>query len=192
MGTFTNAIIREIGRNYGKAISNSLLGNKHANPVRLVGSSRVLGSGTGGRNYDNKLEKLLATYEIKGATATFNVAQNMTNYFMDLVEEANADGTISLLETSYLITQFERVRKEMLKLYTALNDLDKTDWANKVNDKVTDLWDFILELQANFVVPEEPGWGFGKKHKSKVANHKLAVALKANLDAYKEAMDNNK
>ena len=42
MGTFTNAIIREIGRNYGKAISNSLLGDKHSNPVRLVGEQRVL------------------------------------------------------------------------------------------------------------------------------------------------------
>ena len=70
MGTFTNAIIREIGRNYGKAISNSLLGDKHANPVKIVSSQRVLCAGTGGRNYPNKLEKLLATYEIKGATAT--------------------------------------------------------------------------------------------------------------------------
>ena len=46
MATFTNAIIREIGRNYGKAISNALLGDKHANPVRLVCKDRGLEVGT--------------------------------------------------------------------------------------------------------------------------------------------------
>ena len=30
--TFTNSIVREVGRNYGKAISNSLLGDKHSTP----------------------------------------------------------------------------------------------------------------------------------------------------------------
>ena len=146
MGTFTNAIIREIGRNYGKAISNSLLGNKHSNPVRIVGTPRVLCAGTGGRNYPNKLEKLLATYEIKGATATFNVAQNMTNYFMDLVEDAQADGVISLLETKYLIEVFAKCHKELIKIHTALTDLDKPDWAQKVDKKDDDLWSFMLEL----------------------------------------------
>lgn len=189
MGTFTNALIREIGRNYGKAISNALLGDKHSNPVRLVSKDRVLGAGTGGRNYKNKLEKLLATYEIKGPTATFNVAQNMTNYYMDLVEEAQSDGEISLLETHYLATTFAKCHKEMGRLYVALNDLNKADWANKVNDKNKDLWDFILELQSNFQVPEKPGWGIGKKHKLKVLNHKLAVGLKEILDGYKESFE---
>jgi len=138
MGTFTNAIIREIGRNYGKAISNSLLGYKHSTPVRLVSNQRVLGAGTGGKNYPNKLEKLLASYEIKGATATFNVAQNLTNYFMDLVEDAQADGTISLLETKYLLEMFKQCHKEMSRLVTALNDLDKPDWAEKVDAKDDD------------------------------------------------------
>src|SRR6056300_1265767 len=118
MGTFTNAIIREIGRNYRKAISNSLLGDKHSNPVRLVSDQRVLCAGTGGRNYPNKLEKLLATYEIKGVTATFNVAQNMTNYYMDLVEDAQADGVLSLLETKYLLEMFRKTHKEMSRLVT--------------------------------------------------------------------------
>jgi hypothetical protein len=190
MGTFTNAIIREIGRNYGKAISNSLLGNKHSNPVRIVSSPRVLCAGTGGRNYPNKLEKLLATYEIKGHTATFNVAQNMTNYYMDLVEDAQADGTISLLETKYLLEMFKKTHKEMSRLVTALEDLDKPDWAEKVDKKDDDLWAFILELQSNFVVPEKPGFGIGKKHKLKVLNHKMAINLKVILDAYKQAWDN--
>ena len=39
--TFTNAIVREIGRNYGKAISNSLMGDSHSTPVRMVGGGSV-------------------------------------------------------------------------------------------------------------------------------------------------------
>ena len=37
--TFTNSIVREIGRNYGKSISNDLLGDSHSTPVRMVGGS---------------------------------------------------------------------------------------------------------------------------------------------------------
>ena len=66
--TFTSSIVREVGRNYGKAISNSLLGNSHSTPIRVTGS---LGSGTGGRNYRHKLDKLCKTLEIKGHKATF-------------------------------------------------------------------------------------------------------------------------
>jgi len=35
--TFTNSLVREIGRNYGKAASNYLLGDKHSTPIRMVG-----------------------------------------------------------------------------------------------------------------------------------------------------------
>ena len=190
MSTFVNAVIREIGRNYGKAISNSLLGDKHANPVRLVSKQRNLGAGTGGRNYPNKLEKLLATYEIKGHTATFNVAQNMVNYYMDLVEEAQADGVVSLLETKYLIDMFKKCNKQFQRISTALEDLDKPDWAEKVVQKDNDLRDFIRQLHSQFTIPEAPSkWGFGKKHKLKVLNHKMAEQIKIILDAYIEAFD---
>ena len=190
MSTFTNAIIREVGRNYGKAISNALLGDKHSNPVRIVGQQRHLGSGTGGRHYPNKLEKLLATYEIKGHTATFNVAQNMVNYYMDLVEEAQADGVVSLLETSYLLDLFAKCHKQLGRLYTALKDLDKSDWADKVNQKDLDLWDFILEMHSEFVVPEKPSsWRFGNKHKLNVLNYKMALQIKKILDGHREAFD---
>jgi len=39
--TFTNSIVREIGRNYGKSISNDLLGDSHSTPVRMVGGSSL-------------------------------------------------------------------------------------------------------------------------------------------------------
>ena len=39
--TFTNSIVREIGRNYGKSISNDLLGDSHSTPVCMVGGLKV-------------------------------------------------------------------------------------------------------------------------------------------------------
>ena len=84
---------------------------------------------------------------------------------------------------------FKRCHKELIRLVTALEDLDKPDWAEKVDAKDDDLWAFILELQSNFIVPEKPRWGIGKKYKLKVLNHKMAVNLKVTLDAYREAWD---
>ena len=189
MGTFTKAIIREIGRNYGMAISNFLLGDAHSRPVRITGSSRepsvpgALGLGSGGRNYDNKLDKLLDTYSIKGPTATFNVAQNMVNYYMDLVEEAQEDSNFNILEADYLVKKYVHVRKELQTLEEALNELDKPDWGEKVLNKIDDIDSFIISLHENFKVPDAPGWGFGKKHKLKKLSHKVALNVKTNLDS---------
>ena len=52
--TFTNSIVREIGRNYGKSISNNLLGDSHSTPVRMVGGSSSIAHKRG-RKYENKL-----------------------------------------------------------------------------------------------------------------------------------------
>lgn len=44
MGTFSKAIIREIGRNVGKGISNDLFGDWHATPVRAsISQSNKMG-----------------------------------------------------------------------------------------------------------------------------------------------------
>ena len=63
--TFTNSIVREIGRNYGKSISNDLLGDSHSTPVRMVGGSSSIARKRG-RKYENKLDEYLQKFEIKG------------------------------------------------------------------------------------------------------------------------------
>ena len=40
--TFTNSFVREIGRNYGKSISNHLLGDSHSTPVPWLEDPRAL------------------------------------------------------------------------------------------------------------------------------------------------------
>ena len=81
--TFTNSIVREIGRNYGKSISNDLLGDSHSTPVRMVGGSSSIARKRG-RKYENKLDEYLQKFEIKGALATFNQGQNIFNAYFEL------------------------------------------------------------------------------------------------------------
>ena len=139
---FVRSIVREVGRNYGKAVSNSLLGNKHSTPVRMVGGH--LGSSTGGRNYKNQLEKICKTWQIKGPTATFNVAQNMYKSFFDLAEEAQADGVVDVEEILDLMKNFILMRPQLKKVEDALEQLGKADLAKKVDELDDNLFDFFV------------------------------------------------
>ena len=89
--TFTNSIVREIGRNYGKSISNNLLGDSHSTPVRMVRGGQTDITRKRGRIYENKLDEYLQKFSIKGATATFNQGQNIFNAYFELAEEALPD-----------------------------------------------------------------------------------------------------
>ena len=100
---FTKSIVREIGRNVGKTVSNKLLGDTHSTPYRRVNGSRKKSTPipnaqavVEGKNYTNKLDKLIKTFEVKGVLATFNSAQNIYNAYFEMVEKAKADNNYSL------------------------------------------------------------------------------------------------
>ena len=147
--TFTNAIIREIGRNFGKTVSNSLLGDTHSTPYRRVGSYSVLGRASGGYKYENQLDRLIKTFQIKGKIATFNSAQNIFNAYFELVEEANKDG-INYVEALYLVRQYDRTVKALNNISNALIELDDKDKSQKVNTKIIQLSDFMNDLDKVF------------------------------------------
>ncbi len=62
--TFTNSIVREIGRNYGKSISNNLLGDYHSTPVRMVRGGQTDITRKRRRIYENKLDEYLQKFSI--------------------------------------------------------------------------------------------------------------------------------
>ena len=128
---FVRSIVREIGRNYGKSISNNLLGDSHSTPVRVVGGGSYLGQGSGGIKYRNQLEKICKTWTIKGPTATFNVAQNMYKFFFDLVDEAQSDGNTDVNEVLQLMKEFSDMRPQLKKVEVALEQLEREDLAKK-------------------------------------------------------------
>lgn len=143
--TFTKAIIREIGRNYGKAISNQLLGDAHSTPYRRVGGGD-LGSSTGGYKYENNLDRLIQKFEVKGAVATFNSGQNIFNAYFELVDEAKADKIFDWHETAYLCQQYKRTVIVLNRISEALLELGSKDKQQKIAQKIIDMSAFIDEL----------------------------------------------
>ncbi len=157
--TFTNSIVREIGRNYGKAISNSLMGDSHSSPVRVSGAS----SASKGEKYDSKLDAYLNKFEIKGKTATFNQGQNMFNAFFELVEEAKVDGEIDLFEINYLTKKVVDTTKGLNKVEAALRELGDDKNAELIAEKKTDLYEFVEELDNGIIIEDLTVPSFGKK-----------------------------
>jgi len=152
--TFTNSIVREVGRNYGKAISNSLLGDKHSTPHRIVGSNSI--DRKRGRVYHNDLDKAIQKFEVKGYQATFNQALNIHGEFFQLVDEANADGSIDLDEMVFLLKSSRMAIPTLERAKSALVDHDKPDLANKVEEKVKDVSDFIKALNESLDISQLP------------------------------------
>lgn len=175
--TFTRAIVREVGRNYGKAISNSLLGDKHSTPIRVV----TLGSSSAPRNYKHKLDKICRTWEVKGPTATFNVAQNICYSFFDLVDEAEKDNFVSLSETHQLMNAFADAHKQMIRICQALEDLGKKDLSEKADELDNRMMEFFVELNKDFKLPPEPKGLFKSKEKK---NWAYAKSLKDNIEVW--------
>ena len=157
--TFTNSIVREIGRNYGKAISNSLMGNSHSSPVRVVGSN----STNHAKKYESKLDAYLNKFEIKGKTATFNQGQNMYNAFFELVEEAKVDGEIDLFDINFLAKKVVNTTKVLNKVESALRELGDDTNADLITQKKTDLYEFLEELDDGFEVTNMQEPSFGQK-----------------------------
>jgi hypothetical protein len=157
--TFTNSIVREIGRNYGKAISNSLMGDTHTSPIRVVGSNSI----SRGKKYESKLDAYLNKFEIKGKTATLNQGQNMYNAFFELVEEAKVDGEIDLFDINYLAKKVVDTTKGLNKVEEALRELSDDKNADLIAQKKTDLYEFIEELDNGINIEDLIEPSFGKK-----------------------------
>jgi hypothetical protein len=144
--TFTNAIIREIGRNYGKAFSNKIMGNSHATPVNLGG---VQGANASRRKYDSKLDELLQKFTIKGKIATFNQAQNIHLEYFNYIDEVNSDGAVDIFEFQRLANYTPRVVRTLDNIIDSLEELED-DKVEKVNEKKRDILDFRDSLIESF------------------------------------------
>lgn len=152
--TFTNAIVREIGRNYGKAISNTLMGDSHSTPVRMVGSGDV--GRMRGRTYRNKLDEALEKFTIKGTVATFNAGLNIHAQYFSLVEEANSDGVLDISEVKYLMSEAPRVIEALEAVKGAMVDNDDVKRSDKITEKIQETIDFIKLVHDSIEVEKFP------------------------------------
>ena len=151
--TFTNAIVREIGRNYGKAISNSLMGDSHSTPVRMVGGdvSRMRG-----RTYRNKLDEAIEKFTVKGTVATFNAGINIHTQYFSLVEEANADNVLDIGETQYLMSEVPKVVRTLEQIKSVMLDNSDKVRADKVQEKIGEVLDFAKLVHGSIQVEKFP------------------------------------
>lgn len=151
--TFTNAIVREIGRNYGKAISNSLMGDSHSTPVRMVGGdvSRMRG-----RTYRNKLDEAIEKFTVKGTVATFNAGINVHTQYFSLVEEANADNVLDIGEAQYLMSEVPRVVRTLEQIKSVMLDNSDQGRADKIQEKISEVIDFAKLVHDSIEVEKFP------------------------------------
>lgn len=192
---FVKSVVREVGRNYGKAISNSLLGDRHSTPVRMVGSSGNTITQASKRGYKNSLHKICKTWTIKGHVATFNVAQNMYKSFFDLVEEAQKDG-LELVEIIDLMEDYVMMRNQLNKVRQALIQLEKPDLERKIDDMDDNMLEFWFELETSLVIPdlgERPKGFFSGKAKKEWDNWKrqsdAILSIKRNILEWKSIIE---
>jgi hypothetical protein len=153
--TFTHSIAREIGRNYGKAASNYLLGDKHSTPIRIVRGNQDV-SRKRGRVYHNDFDKAIQKFEIKGGQATFNQVLNIHSEYFSLVEEANADNVIDLNEMSFLVQEIPKGISVLEKAKSALIDLGKQDFADKTQEKIETFKEFMKSLDGALKIEDLP------------------------------------
>ena len=151
--TFTNAIVREIGRNYGKAISNSLMGDSHSTPVRMLGGdvSRMRG-----RTYRNKLDEAIEKFTVKGTIATFNAGINIHTQYFSLVEEANADNVLDIGEAKYLMSEVPRVVRTLKQIKCVMLDNSDLSRADKIQEKIEEVIDFAKLVHDTIDVQKFP------------------------------------
>ena len=151
--TFTNAIVREIGRNYGKAISNSLMGDSHSTPVRMVGGDV---SSMRGSTYRNKLDEAIEKFTVKGTVATFNAGINIHTQYFSLVEEANADNVLDIGETQYLMSEVPKVVRTLEQIKSVMLDNSDQVRADKVQEKIGEVLDFAKLVHGSIQVEKFP------------------------------------
>lgn len=153
--TFTNAIVREIGRNYGKAISNSLMGDSHSTPVRMIGGIDRMR----GRTYRNNFDEAILKFSIKGATSTFNQALNVHSEYFVLVSEAKMDGAVDIGELEYLVKELPRARQTLKRAESGL--IDHSDKRVEiVKEKIEEITEFAKQLNESLILDKLPKlWG---------------------------------
>lgn len=149
--TFVRSMVREVGRNYGKAISNHMLGDKHSTPYRRVGQSGGVAAqpqytaGSSARKRMSKLDKEIRDFTRKTTErSTVSQALNVYDAYFEEVEEARRNGgAIDLAEAMFLVEKSHDVRRLILNSIEQLQILRKTDNVPLLEEKAEDVQVFV-------------------------------------------------
>jgi hypothetical protein len=149
--SFVNSMVREVGRNYGKAISNRLLGDKHSTPYRRVGAnvqSATYAASAPAKKRMSSLERLLNNFTRKTTEkSTLTQALNLYDaYFTEVNEAQAAGGAIDLAEATFLVQKSGEVIRMINSSVEQLKILDKPTNIELLEQKKQEIKDFIAGL----------------------------------------------
>ena len=85
------------------------------------------------------------------------------------------------------MTAFADMHKQMIKICKALEDLNKKDFAEKADQLDNQIFDFFVEINNEFQLPQRPKWWFSSKAKNK---WDLGNTVKENLERWVAAYQN--
>ncbi|MCC5917064.1 MAG: hypothetical protein JJU02_07020 [Cryomorphaceae bacterium] len=151
---FVNSMVREVGRNYGKAISNTLLGDRHSTPYRRVGSQKrqsgeqIHTAGPAARKRMNKLENIIRDFTRKTTESSIlTQALNIYDEYFNEVSEARQNGgAIDLSEALFLVEKSQDVIRLISNSIEQLQIINKTDKIPLLEEKATEIRDFIMGI----------------------------------------------
>ncbi len=147
--TFVRSMVREVGRNYGKAMSNTLLGDKHSTPYRRVGSGAAQAGGyspgASAKKRMSKLEKHIKDFTRKTTERSMvSQALNIYDAYFEEVDEAqNNGGAIDLAEAMFIVEKSHDVRRCISVSIEQLEVLKKTDNVPLLKEKEEDIANLV-------------------------------------------------
>jgi hypothetical protein len=152
---FVNSMVREVGRNYGKAVSNKLLGDKHSTPYRRVGGGQSQGytASASAKKRMSNLDRQINNFTRKTTErSTVTQALNLYDaYFAEVHEAQAAGGAIDLAEAEFLVQKSKEVVRLINSSLEQLKVLDKTDNVELLEQKKQEVKDFISGLDEAFI-----------------------------------------
>ena len=129
---FVNSMVRQVGRDLGKVVSNQVFGNAHATPIRHVNrianvpATQTYGSKTGDRRRKSDFEKSL---NFKMSYTPPTLVNKLAGALIEFKNEAGSliwDNYLSSGETQYFLSMLQDFNHKVLDVSTALELSPKT------------------------------------------------------------------
>ena len=155
---FTKDVVKDMGKNVGKAASKKILDDLHSiMGIRWVVSFSsnntcdVLGFKVGEYKYDNKLDRLIENFKFIGKGATIKAGHNIYNTYFSLVDKTYKDGVLGIEEVEFLVWQYHRTVSVLYTISMGLIESGDEGESLIVINKILLMQEFMSVLDKNFI-----------------------------------------
>lgn len=158
--TFIKSMVRQVGRDAGKVVSNKAFGDSHATPIRMVQSSDTSPQFSGKRrSYRHDLDRVVNGDLPSTAASAKKSIVTLENAFVEF-----ANGLMPLGNAHKVEVLKNWTDKSLDYIGDVLKIVDKPDVNELAQDLVTTLTNLKAQTKENLASMEMPGDdGLGKK-----------------------------